>query len=58
METVPVEELGKDSAMLKTLTCGVCRTDLHIVEASFRSDSKSPFRDARSFSGVSVRFAV
>ncbi len=30
--TVPVEEPGKGSALLKVLACGVCRTDLHIVE--------------------------
>ncbi|HXS13454.1 MAG TPA: zinc-dependent alcohol dehydrogenase family protein [Acidobacteriaceae bacterium] len=32
LETVPIEEPGKDSALLKVLACGVCRTDLHIVE--------------------------
>lgn len=32
IETVPIEEPGKDSALLKVLACGVCRTDLHIVE--------------------------
>jgi alcohol dehydrogenase, propanol-preferring len=32
IETVPVEEPPKDSALLKVLACGVCRTDLHIVE--------------------------
>lgn len=32
IETVPVEEPEKDSALLKVLACGVCRTDLHIVE--------------------------
>lgn len=32
VETVAVEEPGKDSALLKVLACGVCRTDLHIVE--------------------------
>ena len=32
IETVPVEEPEKGSALLKVLACGVCRTDLHIVE--------------------------
>jgi len=32
VETVPMEEPAKDSALLKVLACGVCRTDLHIVE--------------------------
>jgi propanol-preferring alcohol dehydrogenase len=32
IETVPVEEPAKDFALLKVLACGVCRTDLHIVE--------------------------
>jgi propanol-preferring alcohol dehydrogenase len=32
VETVPVEEPAKGSALLKVLACGVCRTDLHIVE--------------------------
>src|ERR1700758_5024495 len=32
IETVPVEEPANDSALLKVLACGVCRTDLHIVE--------------------------
>lgn len=32
IENVPVEEPAKNSALLKILACGVCRTDLHIVE--------------------------
>ena len=32
VETVPIEEPKKGSALLKVLACGVCRTDLHIVE--------------------------
>ena len=32
IETVPVEDPGKGFAILKVLACGVCRTDLHIVE--------------------------
>ena len=32
IETVPVEEPGMHSALLKVLACGVCRTDLDIVE--------------------------
>ncbi len=32
IETVTVEEPGTGSALLKVLACGVCRTDLHIVE--------------------------
>ncbi len=32
IETAPIEEPRKDSALLKVLACGVCRTDLHIVE--------------------------
>lgn len=36
IETVPVEEPAKDSALLKVLACGVCRTDLHIIEGELR----------------------
>src|SRR6201996_2833842 len=32
IESVPIEEPKKGSALLKVLACGVCRTDLHIVE--------------------------
>jgi propanol-preferring alcohol dehydrogenase len=32
IETVPIEHPAPDSALLKVLACGVCRTDLHIVE--------------------------
>jgi len=32
IESVPVEDPGKGFALLKVLACGVCRTDLHIVE--------------------------
>ncbi|HZQ43905.1 MAG TPA: zinc-dependent alcohol dehydrogenase family protein [Acidobacteriaceae bacterium] len=32
IETVPVPQPGERSALLKVLACGVCRTDLHIVE--------------------------
>ena len=32
IESVAVEEPRKDSALLRVLACGVCRTDLHIVE--------------------------
>ncbi len=32
MEEVPVPEAGPDTTLLKVLACGVCRTDLHIVE--------------------------
>jgi alcohol dehydrogenase, propanol-preferring len=32
IENVPIEEPAKNSALLKILACGVCRTDLHIVE--------------------------
>ena len=32
VETVPIESPVSNSALLKVLACGVCRTDLHIVE--------------------------
>src|ERR1700742_2470644 len=32
VETVPIENPVSNSALLKVLACGVCRTDLHIVE--------------------------
>jgi len=32
IEAVPVPQPANDSALLKVLACGVCRTDLHIVE--------------------------
>ncbi len=32
IETVPVPQPSERSALLKLLACGVCRTDLHIVE--------------------------
>jgi propanol-preferring alcohol dehydrogenase len=32
IETVPIEHPSPDSALLRVLACGVCRTDLHIVE--------------------------
>lgn len=32
VESMPVEEPGSGFALLKVLACGVCRTDLHIVE--------------------------
>lgn len=32
IETLPIAEPASDSALLKVLACGVCRTDLHIVE--------------------------
>ncbi|HEV2576318.1 MAG TPA: zinc-dependent alcohol dehydrogenase family protein [Acidobacteriaceae bacterium] len=32
IETVPVPKPNENSALLKVLACGVCRTDLHIVE--------------------------
>jgi len=44
IETVPVEEPAKGSALLKVLACGVCRTDLHIVEGELpqRTDPVIP----------------
>lgn len=44
IETVPIGEPEKDSALLKVLACGVCRTDLHIVEGELpqRLDSVIP----------------
>lgn len=32
IDTVPIPQPSPDSALLKVLACGVCRTDLHIVE--------------------------
>lgn len=32
IDTVPVPQPSDNSALLKVLACGVCRTDLHIVE--------------------------
>ena len=32
IETLPVPQPDQDSALLRVLACGVCRTDLHIVE--------------------------
>jgi propanol-preferring alcohol dehydrogenase len=44
IETVPIEEPTKGSALLKVLACGVCRTDLHIVEGELpqRMDAVIP----------------
>lgn len=32
IEEVPIPQPGEDESLLKVLACGVCRTDLHIVE--------------------------
>jgi len=44
IETLPIEEPAQGSALLKVLACGVCRTDLHIIEGELpqRMDAVIP----------------
>src|SRR6185312_4118209 len=37
MEEVPIPEPGSGESLLRVLACGVCRTDLHIVEGDLPS---------------------
>jgi len=37
IERVPTPSPGKDEVLLRVLACGVCRTDLHVVEGDLRN---------------------
>ncbi len=48
---VPVREPGKDEVLVRVLYCGVCRTDLHVVEGEL-SPRKSPVIPGHQVVGI------
>lgn len=34
IEQVPRSEIGPDEVLIKTRTCGICRTDIHVQDGS------------------------
>jgi alcohol dehydrogenase, propanol-preferring len=48
---VPVREPGKDEVVVRVLYCGVCRTDLHVVEGEL-SPRKSPVIPGHQVVGI------
>jgi len=48
---VPLREPGKDEVLVRVLYCGVCRTDLHVVEGEL-SPRKSPVIPGHQVVGI------
>jgi alcohol dehydrogenase, propanol-preferring len=53
-KTLPIPEPGQDQVLVKVLACGVCRTDLHIVDGEL-SNPKLPLVPGHEIVGSVVR---
>lgn len=51
MKEVPTPEVGKKDILVKVLTCGVCRTDLHVVDGEL-PEPKLPLIPGHQIVGV------
>src|SRR5438874_13368733 len=50
-EDIPVPEPGADEVLIQVLACGICRTDLHVVEGELppkRSEERRVGKECRS----------
>ncbi len=58
LEDVPLPEPGPDELLIKVRACGICRTDLHVIEGELdQSRQKSPVIPGHQIVGEVVRAA-
>ncbi|MHB8061290.1 MAG: alcohol dehydrogenase catalytic domain-containing protein, partial [Ruminiclostridium sp.] len=56
IEEVPQPECHANQAVVKVLSCGICKTDVHIHNGAFIS--KFPLTPGHEFSGIIVELGV
>ena len=54
LKTVPLPQVSNDQVLLKIIACGVCRTDLHIVDGEL-TEPKLPLIPGHEIVGKIVQ---
>jgi len=57
LDDVPVPEPGPDEVRIQVHACGVCRTDLHVVEGDLEA-RRSPIIPGQNNSGIKAASVV
>src|SRR5258708_6696956 len=57
LQTLPVPKLGIDEVLIRVTACGVCRTDLHVVDGELK-EPKLPIIPGHEIVGLVESFGA
>ena len=52
IEDIPIPEIGPDEVLIKVKYCGICHSDLHIVDGDWESWVKLPVLPGHEVAGI------